>query len=114
MSGGLVFIISKWRVLGEGAIITYSNVLGLTWAAQARLKLTTSRMLSESAAATYDLIFGLFCTVTQFNLIGVQQNFAKSFKTSLSRIFLVLKEILQIVDQLKKKYSPSKFIIEEL
>jgi hypothetical protein len=44
-----VIITSECRALGEGAKTTYFNVLGLTQPAQAGIRLTTSRMLSESA-----------------------------------------------------------------
>jgi hypothetical protein len=40
---------STCRAFGEGAIITYFNVLRLTRPAQAGLKLITSQMLSDSA-----------------------------------------------------------------
>jgi hypothetical protein len=42
-------LMSKYRALGDGAIATFSNVLGLTWLARAGLALVTSRMLSEIA-----------------------------------------------------------------
>jgi hypothetical protein len=44
-----VLITSKVCVLGEGAIITYFNDLGLTRPVRAGLELTTPRMLSKSS-----------------------------------------------------------------
>jgi hypothetical protein len=43
-----MILTSECRALGEGAITTYLNVLGLTLPDRERLELTTSRLLSKS------------------------------------------------------------------